>query len=474
MKYIYVKITSCICIVFALASCDSQLDLAPTDVVIEREVFATAQNAEQALSDGYYKLFEASVGMTHLIPDFSLPYVGVPSIEFYTAFYAGNLAPVNSQVESIWREYYEAINVANVFIQQIPIFGQYDPAIELQHIGEAKFLRAYSYWALLSYYGDKSLIGNPDGLCVPLQLAPFNGAKLEPQDIKPRSTNDDVYAQIIQDLTEAIDDLSDTHGDNVKTRARATKATAYALLSRVLLYKRDYQACAEASAQVLANSNYKLELGSLRNLFPLNEDGTVSDFNDEVIFGFPVSSNGGNFQFGIHNLFYYNRGIYVDSDFIESMDPADKRRTELIFGGNPSNTTTNVNEKTTFKYNNPDSRDDIIVIRLAEVMLNRAEALAQLNGVNSESISLLNQIRERSGIAPVMESDFATKEALLTALYDERYVETAFEGRGRFDFIRTGRPLRNPTLTDDQKTFPIPQREIDLSGGIIKQNPAYN
>lgn len=474
MKKIYLKITSCISLVLALTSCDSQLDLAPTDVIVESEVFATVQNAEQALSDGYYKLFESSVGMTHLIPDFSLPYVGIPNIDFYADFFGGNLIATNSEVENIWKDYYGAINVANVFIQQIPLFGQYDTSVEQQHIAEAKFLRAYSYWALLSFYGDKALIGNSEGLCVPLQLAPFNGAKLESKDIKPRSTNAEVFAQIIQDLTEAIEDLPDSHGDHVKTRARATKSTAYAMLSRVQLYKKDYQACADATTEVLSNSNYSLEQGSLRNLFPLNVDGTVSNFNDEVIFGFPVSSNGGNFQFGTHGLSYYNRGIYAHADFINAMDPDDKRRTELIFGGNPQNTTTNVNEKTTFKYNNPDNRDDIIVIRLAEIMLNRAEALAQLNGVNSESVALLNQIRVRSGISPVLESDFTTKEELLTALYNERYFETAFEGRGRFDFMRTGRPLRNPNLTDDQKTFPIPQREIDVSGGILKQNPGYN
>ena len=474
MKKIYKKITVCICLVFVLTSCDNQLDKEPTDVIVESEVFATVENAEQALSDGYYKLFESSVGMTHLIPDFSLPYVGVPDITFYSDFYSGSLVATNSQVETIWRRYYEAINVANVFIQQIPLFGQYDEGVEFQHIAEAKFLRAYSYWALLSFYGDKALIGNPEGLCVPLQLVPFNGAKLEPKDLKPRNTNAEVYAQIIQDLEEAIADLPDTHGNQVKTRARATKATAYAMLSRVQLYRKDYQECVDASVQVLTNTSYALEQGSLRNLFPLNVDGTVSNFNNEVIFGFPVSANGGNFQFGTHGLFYYNRGIYAHSDFINAMDPNDKRRTELIFGGNPLNTTTNVNEKTTFKYNNPDQRDDILVIRLAEVILNRAEALAQLNGVNSESVSLLNQIRERSGIALVQESDFATKEALLTALYNERYFETAFEGRGRFDFIRTGRPLRNPNLTDNQKTFPIPQREIDVTGGVLVQNPGYN
>lgn len=470
MKHIYIKITSFILLLGSM-SCDNQLDLAPTDVLIEKEVFETVENAEAALSDVYYKLFLASTGPTHVIPDASLPYVGLPTTTTYSKYFGGNLDALDSEVANIWTEYYEVINVANVFIDKVPVFGTYDEATELQHIAEAKFNRAYAYWALLCFYGHGALTGNLEGLCVPLQLKPYEG--FNSSNLVPRSTNDVIYTQIINDLTDAIVDLPDTYGNNVKTRVRATKTTAQALLSRVHLYKRNYQACVDASDEVLANTSYKLE-PELLDLFPLNEQGTTSNFSDEVIFGFPVSSNGGNFQYGTHAIYYYYKYIWVDTDFIESMDPMDKRRTDLIYEGNPYDTNPNtVNEKTTYKFNNPDQRDDIQVIRLAEVLLNKAEALAQLNGVNTESVSILNEIKERAGLTLVQESDFSTKEELLTAIYDERYFETAFEGRGRFDFIRTNRPLRNPNLAENQKIFPIPQREIELSGGILKQNPEY-
>ncbi|WP_077400687.1 RagB/SusD family nutrient uptake outer membrane protein [Cellulophaga omnivescoria] len=471
MKNIHIQLLL-FTLIISVWSCDDRLDLAPTDILIEREVFSTAENAEAALSDVYHKLFLASTGNTHVIADASLPYVGLISNSFYSNYFNGNLVSTDSEVENIWTKYYETINVANVFIDKVPVFGTYDETLELQHIAEAKFNRAYSYLMLLCYFGHGGLTANFEGLCVPLQLKPYDG--YNPSDLIPRNTNSEVYTQIETDLKEAIVDLPETYADRNKTRVRATKATARALLSRVLLYKRDYETCVEVATIVENNQEYSLEK-ELRELFPNNPDGIVSNFNDEVIFGFPVSSNGGNFQFGAHNIPYYIKNIYVSSDFIEAMDPNDKRRLELIYEGNPNNTNpATIYEQTTFKYNNSDQRDDVQIIRFAEVLLNKAEALTQLYGVNMEAIELLNQIRERSNLNLFVEADFPTKESLLTALYFERYVESAFEGRARFDFIRTERPLRNINLTEDEKIFPIPQREIDLSDNVLIQNPGYN
>jgi len=455
-----------------LYACDNQLDLAPTDIIIEAQVFADVHTAENALADSYYKLFLATTGPTHLIADASLPYVGLPDNSVYYNYTSGVLAPTDSQVESIWQAYYSAINVANVFIDKIPVFGTYEEAMENQHIAEAKFNRAYAYLSLLSYYGEGALTGNLSGPGLPLRLDPYEG--FTAAEILPRSTNEAVYHQIIADLTEAIPDLPESYNDAVNDKARATKAAAYALLSRTHLYKRDYQACIDAANDVLQYAHYALEPDVL-NLFPSNTTGTTSYFSKEVLFGFPTSSNKGNFQYGTHNIYYYNKYIWVDDDFITSMDADDVRRTALIFQGNPLITNPNTKFKqTTFKFNNPDTRDDIIVIRLAEVLFNKAEALVQQNGINSESVKILSDIRERSGLDAVEEADFATPEELLAALYHERYLESAFEGRARFDFIRTNRPLRNPSLSDNLKTFPIPQREIDLSEGILTQNQGYN
>lgn len=471
MKKIIYTILSLIALA-GLNSCDSHLDIAPTDIIIESEVFSDKSTAEAALSDVYNKLVEASTGSTHVIADASLPYVGLLPNSSYRNYYDGNLVSDDSNVEQIWKSYYEVINLANVFIDRIPEFGAYDEELEKQHMAEARFNRAYAYWALKAFYGSRSLIGNPDGLCVPLQLNPYDG--YNPEDLIPRNTNAEVYEQIERDLLDAIEDLPVVHNSELKTRARATKGSAYALLSRVYLYNKDYDLCVSASNHVLSNLNYQL-VEDILDVFPENSEGTTSYFSKETVFGFPISGNEGNFQFGTHNIYYYNKNYWVESDFINSMDPDDKRRTELIFEGNPDITNPIPrHEKTTFKFNNNYQRDDVQVIRMAEVMLNKAEALAQLNGLNAESVELLSEIKERSGLAPVSLNDFNSKEELLNALYRERYVETAFEGRARFDFIRTGRDLRNPSLTDDQKTFPIPRREVELSDGILVQNPGYN
>ncbi|UNY98753.1 RagB/SusD family nutrient uptake outer membrane protein [Zhouia spongiae] len=471
MKKIYSKILLAGLLTGGLVSCDKELDLAPTDVLIEKTVFSDVATAESALADVYFKLALASVGPTHIIADASLGHVGLKEGNSYSNYYSGDLIATDFNVEGIWTKYYEAINVANVFIDKVPEFATYNEDIQKQHMAEARFNRAYAYHMLLSYYGHGALTGNMEGLGLPLQLEPYNGYNEEDQ--LARSSNDEVYGQIISDLELAIQDLPEIYSDKLTTRVRATKNTARALLSRVYLYMRDYQKSLDMSNRVLASSEYKLD-ADLLNLFPLNTAGTSSEFSDEVIFGFPFSGNGGNHQFGLHGIYYYNKYQWADAGFISSMDENDKRRTELIYEGNPAITDPVTRlEETTFKFNNPDGRDDIIVIRLAEIMLNKAEALVQINGVNAASVSLLNEIKTRSGLPEVNESDFASKEALLNEIYHERYLETVFEGRARFDFIRTGRPLKDPNLTEDQKTFPIPLREIDLSGGILEQNPGY-
>ncbi len=471
MKNIYIKAVF-FAVILGFVSCDSQLDLAPTDIIIEESVFADIQTAESALSDVYFKLATASTGDAYIIGDASLGYVGLKEGSSYFNYSSGNLSVTDSGVESIWQKYYEVINGSNVFVDKVPKYGKYDENIKKQHVAEAKFCRAYSYWELLCFYGQGSLTGNSGGLCVPLRLTPYNG--FNTSDLLPRNTNGEVYSQIIKDLTEAIVDLPEAYSNDLKTKSHATKASAYAMLSRVQLYKRDYQACLQAANDVLTRTKYQLD-PNLLHLFPLNTTGTNSSFSDEVIFGFPYSGNKGNFQFGTHSIFYYNKYQWVNPEFLNSMDPADKRRTQLYFNGNPLVTDPVTQfQKTTYKFNNPDGRDDIQVIRLAEVLLNKAEVLAQLNDVNAESVALLNQIRNRSGLASVLVSNYGSKEELLSALYKERLFESAFEGRARFDFIRTNRPLRNPTLSENRKTFPIPQREIDISKGKLIQNEGYN
>jgi hypothetical protein len=113
-------------------------------------------------------------------------------------------------------------------------------------------------------------------------------------------------------------------------------------------------------------------------------------------------------------------------------------------------------------------------------VLNRAEALAQLDGINNESLDLINELRERAGLDALNASDFADKEAFIAQILEERRKELAFEGHRRMDLLRNNLPLRpeSDTYFDDSKPgqnrtiLPIPQRELDINTGLI-QNPGY-
>ena len=122
--------------------------------------------------------------------------------------------------------------------------------------------------------------------------------------------------------------------------------------------------------------------------------------------------------------------------------------------------------------------NDIPILRYPEVLINRAEALNEVNGPTQASINLLNEIRERAGVPLYSLSDFSSKEALRDQILIERGWEFFTEGLRRSDLIRhgiyissaiaRGKPLAKP----HHVLFPIPQKEIDANPALV-QNPGY-
>jgi hypothetical protein len=142
-----------------------------------------------------------------------------------------------------------------------------------------------------------------------------------------------------------------------------------------------------------------------------------------------------------------------------------------------------VRRRFTLKY--PDARtnaDDAPLIRVTEMYLNRAEALAERDGINQTSIDLINALRRRAGLPEFTLATFTTKQAFVDAILNERRKELAFEGHRRMDLLRKNKPLRTtgPTASisapcTGQKTIlPIPQRELDINPSLKgQQNPGY-
>lgn len=457
-------------------SCDKKLDIAPENTLVDADVFKTELGTEQALSEVYFNFLKAVTnGFSYTYGDFTTSLLNTTPT--YNIYINGEATPTDYYVVNTWSLYFAALNSANNVIEKVPLYASYNQGKQQQFIAEAKFVRAYIFLNLLCLYGDEALSGNEAGLGLPLQLKPFEGYNTG--EVIPRSTNGEVFEQIIKDLNQAVPDLPDQHSSSVKTRSRATKGSANALLSRVYLYKGDYANAAENAKEVLDKSPSIYSLTeNLAALFPLNPGGTAQNFSSEYIFGLPVSqmvSSGNILSNNIGSTYFFKRSFWVNPVFINEFDPDDLRSTLLIWKGDSVYNPNMFGEKTTLKFNNSSGRDNVPMIRLAEVMLGRAEALAHTEGVNSESVSLLNSVHLRSvpGSSPLQTTDFANSQALLDKILQERKFELAFEGLYRYDLIRNRIPLFTPDIPENRKTLPIPQSEVDISHNIIEQNSAY-
>lgn len=446
-----------------LSGCGKQIDLAPESVTTEKDALTYEKGTERTLAGAYLSLFDASKGDAYAIPDLTTGLLTSFSPDYAT----GNLDSRNTTVLNIWSNNYKTINLANVIINKLTEHAKFDLTLQKQFIAEAKFIRALSYFNLLKYFGDGAMQNKMETLCIPLRLEAFDGYDGS-QNI-PRSTNSAVYAQIIKDLDEAIIDLKPKFDQNVDQHGRATKAAARALASRVSLYKKDYVKCIAYANEALADQSYGLET-SITSVFPVNPplSGNIP-FSKEIVFGFPVSWNKNVGQDKWHDLYYAFGFLTVNSAFLDSYNAADMRRTGFYV--DPQN------QKRNLKFSHPELIDNLMMIRVSEVMLNKAEAEAYQNGVTTTAVQFLNDVYQRAfpaGQKPALytTADFNTKEKLIERILQERLWELAFEGHSRFDYIRSGlKP--NPLLPENKYAFPIPQREIDITNGLIRQNPGY-
>ena len=202
----------------ALLSCD--LDYAPENTLVDEKVYKDEGTAEAALMGAYvrlnvflagapqdqnnyantgYMFLLADVGTENLaVRNTAADYLAVETGEYSSAVHDGMLY-------NLWHWCYNAVDMANNVISGIQRFGDYDPAMEAQHIAEAKFIRAYCYFAMLCAFGDQALLGNDEGQGIVLRLDPYNG--YNPEEVEGRSTNAECWNRIITDLTEAIPDL---------------------------------------------------------------------------------------------------------------------------------------------------------------------------------------------------------------------------------------------------------------------------
>ncbi len=349
-----------------------------------------------------------------------------------------NMSPDNRLSASFWDRCYFTINMANSIIEAIPeVAPAQEDADRLR--GECLFIRAMIYFDMVRYLGNW-VQGSPSyGLGVPLILAP-TGIDARPS----RNTVDEVYAQIVTDLTEAATLLPASNSN------RATKWSAKALLSRVYFYLDQYQNCIDISTEVIDYGGFKLVDSVMDNF--------GSTVTSEIIFA--ILSTQTSTSAGTLNGYYrlasngkFSPSTGVLKVFTFTGGPDDQRYTKLFYSDGGKYFTSMFDDR----YMN------IPLIRLAEVYLNRCESRFNQGDVQG-ALEDLNVVRKRAGV-----QDSTSINA--TWIYYERFKELCFQGDNFFNLKRLKRDeISDKDLPwDDRRLiYLIPQREIDVNPNLVQ------
>lgn len=396
------------------------------------------------------------------------------------------------------RTYYEGLYTlvarANIVINNAPDV-EMDEELQARYIAEAKFLRALAYFNLVRGWGGVSIYTEvpPD----PEQAS----------EVIPRSPEADVYSLIISDLEEAIQNLPLKSGYPDSEMGRATRGAAQTMLAQVYLFQQDYTNALNYAMEVINSGEYQLADTYNQNFDVQHENGPESIFEVQFITREEQDiSNEWNKWQGVRGT-GSGWGFFSPSeDLANAYEEGDPRRDHTIFFEGEAWPGTDgqeipewlddieprANQKTLLPKPWPvgypgNSPRNVVVMRYADVLLMAAEANNEL-GNTGDALMYLEMIRARAreGDSTVLPEVTATgREELRHKIWQERRYELALEGYRYYDIMRYNEvesgyakdlfDVLGKTSFDPGKhtLFPIPQSEIDFSGGQLQQNPGW-
>ena len=392
-------------------------------------------------------------------------------------------------LESEWGANFEGIYRANVVLEKVPAI-EMDAKLKARILGEAKFIRAWNFYNLVTMFGGVPLV---DRVLAPSE---YN---------LPRASADEIWNLIEKDLTEASPDLWRRSEYPVADLGRITRGTAQALLVKTYLWRKKWEEAKTLAAEIVASNEYQLT-PNYADIFTLDGEN-----NSESVFEIQyMNASGGNWgknnanEGSFTNVFQRARGQFagfgfniptqdfVDEFFKEGFEDPRLKSTVFRVGepmgdrgvftldatGDmphkfyPKKYFSNKSEDAPFGDANPNGGSNDRVIRFADVLLMHAEAAAQ-SGDEAAARTSLNLVRARAGVPDIS----ASGAALLDAIYRERRIELGLEAHRFFDLVRTGRAAQVlgslGFKSGTHELFPIPQSQILATNGALTQNPGY-
>ncbi|WP_207388439.1 RagB/SusD family nutrient uptake outer membrane protein [Gramella sp. KN1008] len=354
-----------------------------------------------------------------------------------------------------WNSIYETISRANYAIKYIPQVTDGDFGLQL--VGQARALRALSYFYAVRIWGD-----------VPLITEPYESGE---QDLFIKRTDKEaVLDQIVADLQFAVENCRESYG-GAKDRILITQGGANALLTKVYMWRKDYQNANETADKVLNNSLYSLmSINDWSRIF-------TTGYTNESIFEIGYDETQTNALRVLYAL--GSDSDYFPSDKFRNSFEDDDLRKNLIYdisAEQPRKIWKFFGEG--FDDESPEpSSNNIVLIRLADIMLLKAEALNKL-GETQKALELLNVIRKRAGLSELDEAEaIAMYGDVESAILHERLIELSFEGHRWFDLVRTGRAIDvmqpiNGLSDEGNLVWPIHEDALNRNPNL-EQNSFY-
>jgi len=513
MHRINLFLIAALCYLFT--SCEDLIDDLPQDKILVDAFFTNPTDAEAVLIGAYSQTFQSSVYTNFLFydnrssDDLTAPLDGE---ETDRVMFRPNMNSNAGEAAGLYGASYNALATINLAIEEVSampdevFFNPEQPELNRKNeiVGEARFLRAFVYYHMTSFYGD-------------IPLVTEYPKSENPEDyLIGRTPRSEIMEQVMMDLDSAELYLPMNHNalfiagppnefeEAKQSKGRATKGAAMLMKARIFIMNQEWQRAIDKCRELIALGEYQLEQ-DYTQIFSSDGGPSVNQNSSESILEIQTLAGPGEFN---------NTGGYAwfHQDGARPRRGASQEAFNLFQGSreNPEDvrkfvSMAQVVDEPQFIYAvkyansppwwNPDNGDffNFVPMRLSEAYLIIAEALNELEGPNQESLTIINTFRARAfnpdipttGIEPFTLP--ADQDAFRQMIREERRRELIFEGHAFRDMMRYDsydggtRAMESLGLDESNKgrvLFPIPQQEIIFyerfnKGDLLPQNPDY-
>lgn len=434
-------------------SCEDWFTLAPESEMVKEDFWQKKSDVLSAVGACYRAMDEEAfvkrlIAWGELRSDNVLPGKSFDTDVNYLL--SANITAKNDY--SRWGSVYQVINLANTVIRYAPDVRELDPDFserELnQYLAEAKAIRAFCYFTLVKTFRDVPYITEPyDDDSRSFQVAQTDG--------------DEILKAQLAELQQIVDEAPVSFTSEIYNHGRITRKAVLALMADIALWMNDYQLCADYCGELLDHvgttqlersssyfTNVFFKGNSQEGIWELQFDNNTLNYATRDFYGssstdpklssYDYSYSGSSTLFGRKNDLRVNHA-FVSADGFYLI----KKYIAYLF-----NTNVTTIRNSDFSYGS--STDNWVIYRLADVILMRAEALAELGGQANldEAVNLVCRTYDRANpdLEPgSLRGQYSSQEQVRNLVFDERQREFLFEGKRYFDLMRRMRREGTPT-----------------------------